>query len=279
MELLGNTVRVLYRKSESDLRPLLVCNGLGQAVEILFPLLEQFKGRPIIAFDAVGIGKSSVSRQPLSIPEHVSVVREMLVQLGVRQYDVLGISWGGSIAQQLAHDDPEGCQKLVLAVTSAGGVGSWWGTPLALSEIFLPLRYISKEYGNFIGPLMYGGEAITAPELFKEYSKNSIAPSYSGYIGQVVAMCSWTSLGWLHQLTQPTQIICGIYDGLIPPANQFMLAQMIPKADLKVFQAGHLLMYSRREEVGEMVTDFLNRGGGRASEVCGAPDVRELDDA
>ncbi|MCI5047608.1 MAG: alpha/beta fold hydrolase [Aquisalinus sp.] len=259
MNLLGNTVRALYRNANDEKRPLLVCNGLGQAVEVLFPLLEQFPDRPVIVFDAVGVGKSSVPGTPLSIPEHAKVAKALLTELDVDEYDVLGISWGGSVTQQLAFDDSCSCKKLILAVTSAGGIGSWWGTPVALSEIFLPLRYTSKEYGNFVGPLMYGGEAITTPELFKEYSKNSIAPSHSGYFGQVVAMCSWTSLGWLHQLKQPTLVICGIFDGLIPAANQFLLAQRIPRAELEIFQAGHLLMYSRRDEVGELITRFLDR--------------------
>lgn len=262
LNLRGNTVRALYRNANDEKRPLLVCNGLGQAVEVLFPLLEQFLDRPVIVFDAVGVGKSSVPGTPLTIPEHAKVAKALLSELDVDEYDVLGISWGGSVAQQLAFDDSRSCRKLILAVTSAGGIGSWWGTPVALSEIFLPLRYTSKEYGNFVGPLMYGGEAITRPELFKEYSENSIAPSHSGYIGQVAAMCSWTSLGWLHHLQQPTLVICGIFDGLIPAANQFLLAQRIPRAELEVFQAGHLLMYSRRNEVGKLVTRFLDRRAG-----------------
>lgn len=259
LELLGNTVRVLLRNQDSPARPLLVCNGLGQAIEMLFPLLEELRDRPVIAFDAVGVGKSSVSQNFLSIPGHAAIVRELLLRLGVSEYDVLGISWGGAVAQQLALDDPSGCQKLILAITSAGGVGSWWGTPVALSEIFVPLRYTNKAYGNFVGPLMYGGEAISAPELFKEYAENSLVPSYVGYLGQVAAMCSWTSVGWLHRITQPTQIICGTYDGLIPAANQFLLAHCIPKAELVTFPAGHLVMYSQREEIGKRMTGFLNR--------------------
>jgi len=257
LEVQGHQMRVYGRNLGSDQRPVLICNGLGQAVEILFPFMAELGDRPIVSFDAIGVGRSTVPNTPLSIEDHARAVADMLGQLGVAEYDIIGISWGGSIAQQLAHDDPNGCKKLVLAITSAGGLGSWWGSPIALSELFLPLRYSSREYGNLIGPLMYGGEAIMDPELFEEYSKNSIAPTYKGYIGQVMAMCSWTSLGWLHRLKQPTQIYSGLYDALIPAPNQYLLASRIPNSELKTFQAGHLLMYSKREEVGRMIVRFL----------------------
>ena len=259
LEIGGSRMRVFVRVSGSGRRPLLICNGLGQAVEILFPLIAELGDRTIVAFDAIGVGRSATPDRALGISDHTALTREMLTRLGIGDYDVLGISWGGSIAQQLAHDDPVHCRRMVLAIASAGGIGSWWGTPIALSEIFFPMRYFSKEYGNLIGPLMYGGEALWSPTLFRDYAKHSIAPSRAGYFGQVAAMCSWTSLGWLHRITQPTQVISGLLDGLIPAANQLLLAQRIPGAELRVFAAGHLLMYSHRAEIGPVITAFLDR--------------------
>ena len=193
-----------------------------------------------------------------TIPQHAAMLHQVLQELNIGQSDVMGISWGGALAQQLAHDHPQVVRKLVLAITSAGGIGSWWGTPLALSEIMFPFRYVNKAYGDFIGPFMYGGEALLQPSLFKEYAKNAIRPSYEGYSAQVKALCSWTSLPWLGQLTQPTQIIGGSLDTLIPIANQMLLASMVPNARIKIYHAGHLLMYSRKSEVGALVTDFLD---------------------
>ena len=167
----------------------------------------------------------------------------------------------GMVIQSRQQQDPsalvERVRKLVLAITSAGGIGSWWGTPIALSEIMFPMRYFNKTYGDFIGPWMYGGEAVLNPRMFQEYSKHAIRPTSEGYFGQVRAMCSWTSLSWLDELKQPTLIIAGQFDGLIPIANQMLLAHKMRNARLKVFQAGHLLMYTQRHEVGPMVSSFL----------------------
>jgi len=254
----GIKLRVFTRDLDQDAVPLVFCNGLGQAIEILFPLMKELAGRPIIAFDAAGVGLSDVPGEPASIPDHAAMLTEVLDALGVDRCDVLGISWGGAVAQQLAKDMPTRVRKLVLAVTSAGGLGSWWGSPVALGEIFFPLRYSSKAYGNFIGPLMYGGEAVWNRSLFREYSKHAVAPSLTGYFAQVKALCSWNSLFWFGELQQPTQIIGGTMDALIPIANQMLLATLKPDAQLKVFQAGHLLMYSRRSEIGALVTEFLD---------------------
>ncbi|WP_424985078.1 alpha/beta fold hydrolase [Microbulbifer sp. S227A] len=242
--------------------PMVICNGLGQAVEILYPLMHEFPERPIIAFDAAGVGRSDVPATDTTIAQHAVLLRQVLTELAIDQCDVMGISWGGALAQQLAHDHPQLVRKLVLAITSAGGIGSWWGTPLALAEIMFPLRYVNKTYGDFIGPFMYGGEAMMQPALFKEYAKHAIKPSYEGYSAQVRALCSWTSLPWLSRLSQPTLVIGGAYDTLIPVANQMLLASLVPKSRIKIYQAGHLLMYSRRAEVGALVTGFLDEPPG-----------------
>ncbi|WP_050525762.1 alpha/beta fold hydrolase [Pseudorhodobacter aquimaris] len=254
----GHRLRVFTRDLDKAGPPLVICNGLGQAIEMLLPMMEALPERPIISFDAAGVGRSDTPDHGASMQDHALMLRAVLDELGVDRFDILGISWGGALAQQIAHDLPDRCRKLVLAITSAGGIASWWGSPVALAEIMFPWRYFNKAYGNFIGPFMYGGEAILHPELFRAYSRHAIRPTYEGYSAQVKAMCSWSSLPWLHRLTQPTQIIAGAGDMLIPVPNQILLASLIPDAKLKIFPAGHLVMYSRREEVGQLMTGFLN---------------------
>lgn len=263
LEIEGLDIRVFTRtcdgvKPAAKRPPLLICNGLGQGIEILFPLIEQLPDRNIVTFDAPGIGRSETPADHLAIEDYTRITARIMERLGHESYDVLGISWGGSLAQQLAHDYPERCRKLVLAITSAGGMGSWWGSPVALSEIMFPMRFTNKSYGNFIGPWMYGGAVILQPDMFKKYSEHAIAPTSEGYFGQVKAMCNWTSLAWLHKLEQPTQIIAGSFDALIPITNQMLLASRLPNARLKVYPDGHLLMYSHRKEVGNLMTCFLD---------------------
>lgn len=253
----GANLRVYTRDLDRPGVPLVICNGLGQCVEILYPLLHELPDRPIIAFDAAGAGRSDVPQDATTIPQHAAMLNEILDRLDVGPVDVMGISWGGAVAQQLARDRPDRVRRLVLAITSAGGIASWWGSPVALFEIMFPMRYLNKAYGNFVGPFMYGGEAILQPEMFRAYSRLAIRPSYKGYAAQVRALCSWTSLPWLGELTAPTQVIGGALDTLIPVTNQMLLAALIPNARFRIYDAGHLLMYSRRAEVGRLVSGFL----------------------
>lgn len=255
---MGSKVRYLLKPGDAAAPPLLICNGLGQSIEILYPLIDELPDRTIIAFDAPGLGRSEVNGKVRTIPDFAACAMALIDQLGIDEFDVLGISWGGSLAQQMAYDAPERVKKLVLAITSAGGIGSWWGTPIALSEIMFPMRYADKAYGNFIGPWMYGGNVILNPGSFREYSKHAIAPTPEGYFTQVRAMCGWTSLPWLRRLRQPTLVLAGQYDGLIPLGNQLLLSNLIPDAQLHVFQDGHLLMYSRRHEVATLISSFLD---------------------
>lgn len=257
IEACGVKLRVYTRSLENAGLPLLICNGLGQSVELLFPLMDQMPDRPIIAFDAAGIGHSELPTSKTTIPQHAEMVAEILAKLEVPQVDVLGISWGGALTQQLAHTYPDLCRRLILSITSTGGLITWWGSPIALFEIQFPFRFSNKAYGNFIGPWMYGGEAISNPELFKEYSKHAVAPSYKGYSAQVQAMCRWSSLSWVHSLKQKTLVISGLYDALIPAVNQAALATLIPNSTLATYPAGHLLMYSQREDVARKITAFL----------------------
>lgn len=254
----SSKTRYLVKSADTEARPLLICNGLGQSIEILFPLMEQFKDRTVICFDVPGVGRSKSNTCVRTIPDYARFALALMSQIGIDQFDILGISWGGAVAQQMAFAAPDRVGKLVLAITSAGGIGSWWGTPIALSEVMFPLRFLSKTYGEFIGPWMYGGETALQPEQFKEYSKHALRPTMEGYFAQVKAMCSWTSLPWLKTLKQPTLVLAGQFDGLIPFPNQILLAQQIPQARLHVFPADHLLMYTRRREVGTLISSFLS---------------------
>ncbi|MDA5093091.1 alpha/beta fold hydrolase [Aliiroseovarius sp. KMU-50] len=254
----GIRIRYYLRKGDGNLPPLLVCNGLGQSIEVLIPLLDELGQRTLITIDMPGVGRSEMHDDIASIPDYSRFTLAVMDELGFENFDILGISWGGALAQQMIRDAPERVGHLVLAITSAGGIGSWWGTPIALSEIMFPLRYMNKTYGNFIGPWMYGGEALLSPGAFREYSKHAIAPSPEGYFTQVRAMCGWTSLPWLREIENKTLIIAGKYDGLIPITNQLLLANMIPDATLQIYSAGHLLMYTKRHEVGTLISSFLD---------------------
>ena len=110
-------VRLRVHRS-GDGAPLLLINGLGASLEMWGPLLAHLPQRDIIAFDLPGAGRSSVPRVPLRMRGIANIVAELMCKLGVGPADVLGCSFGGVVAQELAHRHPTMVNRLILAATS-----------------------------------------------------------------------------------------------------------------------------------------------------------------
>jgi pimeloyl-ACP methyl ester carboxylesterase len=78
-----------------------------------------------------------------------------------------------------------------------------------------------------------------------------------GYFYQLMAMAAWTSLPWLWLLPQPTLILMGRDDPLVPLINGHILAVLIPKAQLRTIDDGHLFMVMRPAETAAVIEEFL----------------------
>jgi poly(3-hydroxyoctanoate) depolymerase len=242
--------------------PLLLCNGLGASLELWEPLRLHLAGLPTIAFDAPGVGGSDAPCYPPRVRDIAATLVQVLTELNVGQVDVLGVSWGGALAQELARRHPERVRRLVLAATTPGVVAVP-GDPRAVAVLATPLRYWSRSYYERVAPLLYGDEIMDDPGLLRRqgWIRFSRQVSLRGYAWQLLAPRRWTSLPWLHKLQQPTLIIAGDADPIIPLANARILAARIPDTTLHVVAGGgHLLLLTRAVEMGPRIAAFLPRG-------------------
>jgi pimeloyl-ACP methyl ester carboxylesterase len=191
-----------------------------------------------------------------------SLVAGLVTELGHEQVDVLGLSWGGAMAQELAYRHPEAVRRLVLAATMPGWI-SVPGRPLAVSILMSPLRYYSSRYFELVAPTLYGGEVRQAPGLLREHAamRSEHPPSPIGYYYQIAALRRWTSVPWLHRLPHRTLVLAGDDDPIISLANGRLLACRIPASELHLVEGGgHLFMFTRPAEVAERIREFLDRG-------------------
>jgi pimeloyl-ACP methyl ester carboxylesterase len=78
-----------------------------------------------------------------------------------------------------------------------------------------------------------------------------------GYLYQLAAGAGWTSLPFLPLLRQPTLILSGDDDPLIPLANARLLRMLIPHARLHVYHGGHLSLVTEAAELAPVVDRFL----------------------
>jgi pimeloyl-ACP methyl ester carboxylesterase len=145
--------------------PLLLVTGLGASLDMARPFEQELTARGVqtVAFDAPGIGESTAYTLPRRMPGIARTIEAMLGVLGYDRVDVLGVSLGGVVAQQLAHQAPRRVRRLVLAATGPG-LGSAPGSPRVLLALATPHRYYQPDYYRSIAGRIYGGQARRDPD-------------------------------------------------------------------------------------------------------------------
>jgi len=257
IDVYGTPLRVAIRPGTSDRIPLLIMNGIGANLELLTPFIEKMDPEiQVIAFDAPGVGGSPTPALPYRMPGLAKLVARMLDRLGHQQVDVLGVSWGGALAQQFAKTYPRRCHRLILAGTATGAL-MVPGKPTVLFKMMTPRRYLQPAYMTAIAPRIYGGTLRNDPEAAAKHVREIMGTGIRGYFWQVFAMWGWTSVHWLHRLTQPTLVLAGRDDPIVPLINAKFMARQIPDSILHIFDCGHLFLLTQGEEVAKVVYQFL----------------------
>src|SRR5207245_4739463 len=146
-----------------------------------------------IRFDVPGIGRSPLPRFPLRFRGLARLISGMLDVLGHPVVDVLGISWGGALAQQFAYQYPSRCRRLILVSTSTGGI-SVPGKPGVLGKMISPQRYLDPSYMAEIAPLLYGDAFRQNADLGQSYAQVIKAPHGLGYTMQHVGSAGGTRI-------------------------------------------------------------------------------------
>jgi poly(3-hydroxyoctanoate) depolymerase len=251
-------LRVAHRGSGGT--PLLLLHGIGAHIDMWGPFERLLNGREVIAFDAPGTGGSQSLPWPRRLDGLAEIVRDLLDTLGHERVDVLGVSFGGALAQEFARRYPDRVRRLILCSTSAGIV-CVPPKPLALALVLTPARYYHPALFRFIMPRLAGGRTARDPRRLAEQTEARLShpPDLLGYAFQLYAASGWTSAHYLHRLSQPTLVIAGDDDRMIPLANARFLARRIPDARLRVvLGGGHAFLLDEPESVVEDIHAFLD---------------------
>ena len=260
VEVDGVNLRVATQRSNPKGKnsvPLLLFNGIGANLELCFPFMEAMPEKEIVIFDVPGIGRSQMSWRPRRFSGLASLANKLLDRLGYQEVDVIGVSWGGALAQQFARQYPKRCRRLVLAATSTGAI-MVPGRPSVLAKIATPRRYFSPGYMQKAAGEIYGGETRRNPKVMSAHTSRIIAPQFMGYVYQLVAGIGWTSIHWLHRIRQPTLVMAGSEDPLVPAVNSRIISFLIPNNRLHIVPGGgHLFMLHSIDKVVPVITAFL----------------------
>lgn len=255
----GRTLRVARWRLDmpSDHAPVLFFNGIGANIEAVAPLADALSDRGFIMFDMPGIGKSPDPVVPYNTATMAWTAAKVLDRFGLEEVDVMGISWGGGLAQHFALQHPRRTRRLVLVATSAGML-MMPGNPAALTKMANPRRYVDADYMAQHFETLYGGALGDASGKGGHMARLS-PPSPRGYMYQLIAMLGWTSAPALPFMKKDTLILMGDEDQIVPLLNGKFLNMLIPNSELVVMEGGgHLFLLSHKEQSVAAIRAFLD---------------------
>lgn len=265
------SLRVAIWPGASDRLPILLFNGIGGNFELLTPFIDALSPTEVISFDMPGIGGSSAPPLPYRMATVARLAVHVLKKLGHQRADVIGISWGGALAQQFAHTAPSRCRRLVLCATMAGMPLSWPASPRVLLKLLTPARYLQRGYMERNAGRLYGGRFRWDKALVRDYISRVRKPSRLGYLMQLGAISGWSSALWLWRLRQPTLVLAGADDPIAPPLNAHLLAKLIPNARLEIIDDGHLFVVALPEISATLVREFLDADHATPAQATAKP--------
>ncbi|TSE01719.1 alpha/beta fold hydrolase [Skermania sp. ID1734] len=258
VDLLGCRVTVTRWPGGGDRTPILLLNGVGSGADLLAPLAESLRDVEVITFDFPGAGSSRPPLLPYPMAAAAAFTAALLTRLGYPRVDVFGVSWGGTLAQQFAIQHPARCRRLVLAATAAG-IPSMPGRPRTIARMLTPRRFNDADYRRRIAGSLYGGSARNDTSVVENLDHAMASISWRGYLYQVLAVLGWSSQPALPLLRQPTLILAGDDDPIIPLVNARWMARLIPDSTLHVIHGGHLFAVSDSKHVAEIMNEFLQQ--------------------
>lgn len=215
----------------------------------------------MISYDQRGLGRSDKPDIPYSMADYADDAAALMDSQGWENAHVVGVSFGGMVAQELALRHPGKIRRLVLACTSPGGEG---GASFPFHEIeHLKGEARAKHLTPISDTRRDAAWATANPEAYAKAIALAAADPFAEEPGreqgahrQLEARAGHDTWDRLDQIKAPTLVAGGRYDGIALPETLERLASRIPGAELKFFEGGHLFMIQDRAAVPAMV-EFL----------------------
>lgn len=254
----------LYYEVHGEGDPLLCVHGLsvdtlGWALQVA----PWSQDRKLVVFDNRDVGRSSRAEEEYEIPDMAADALALADHLGLERFDLLGLSMGGAIAQELALAAPERVRTLTLCVTFGGGGA--WGRAQGLSWSQRALAMTREQRVDELMLLCFSEAFYEQPDqvafLRQALLANPSPQEPEAFARQLRATSRHEARDRLAGLAMPVHVIGAEHDLLVPVWKSRELAELIPGARLTVLDgAPHGVNVERALDFNAAVLDFLAVG-------------------
>jgi 3-oxoadipate enol-lactonase len=249
----------VYYEVRGSGKPLLFINGSGSTIEAKSLLVDYFaKYFTVAIHDQRGLGKSSIPNGPYSMAQYAADAVAVADQLGWQMFDVLGISFGGMVAQELAATYPDRVSRMALCCTSSGGAG---GSSYPLHELASLDPEIRADRSLSLSDTRFNDQwFLDHPEdlIYRRTAETtSDNEKRRGELLQLEARRHHDVWDRLHQVTAEVLIASGTFDGIAPPANGQAIASRIACSEYREYNGGHMFFIQDRSALRDIV-EFFN---------------------
>jgi 3-oxoadipate enol-lactonase len=254
--------RQAYYETHGQGEPLLLLNGVFMSAaswQSFVPALSA--GRQLIMLDFFDQGKSQHLSGCYTQEIQAELAYALVDHLGLKQVDILGISYGGEVAMLLSLQHPQTVRKLILANTTA--YTNPWLKDMGKAWEYAIASYDGRQFFKTCIPPVYSPAFYTRniawlekrEELFVQLFTPAI---YDAFLRLIRSAEEFDVRDRLHNIESDTLVISSDHDSVTPQEEQTMIARLIPGAKhVSINNAGHASMYEQPEAFALMVLGFL----------------------
>jgi 3-oxoadipate enol-lactonase len=216
------------------------------------------KAFDVLSYDQRGLGRTSKPDVLYTMADYADDAARLMDHIGWESAKVIGVSFGGMVAQEFVLRHPSRVERLVLACTSPGGAGG-------ASYPFHGIEHMgAEERARHMIPIndtrRDAAWQTANPEQYEQFVAFAMNDPHKdepgramGYHRQLEARSHHDTYDRLAQIDCPVMIAAGTYDGIALPASQHAMAARIKGAQLRFFEGGHLFMLQDRAAMPTMI--------------------------
>ena len=234
----------IYAAERPSNSRVLFFNGSGATLRSSAPFIRALaKESHVLAHDQRGLGRTSTPEGPFTMAQYATDAVTLMDYVGWDTCTVIGISFGGMVAQEFAATFPSRVTRLCLMCTSAGGVtGSSY--PIHELDLFPPeerkkmvaILFDTRFTSTWLEKNPQDAELIRMRQVMSTIDKSV------GEKNQLEARSLHDVADRLHNITANTFVMAGRFDGIAPFKNSLAIAERIAKARVSIYEGGHLFI-------------------------------------